>query len=164
MGIETDSIVCRGSARFGSVSLPNNSVGDANVNAADPIGVTKQDHQYSPIVQQTHGTATVSRREVIHVARGAGVIRSFRIGQVVANVGGATVTVTLLKNGTNILSSTLQLTNAQAAFATLSGTFGVGNDVYAADDVFEVNVTAAAGGGTLGQGFFAQLVVDEEES
>lgn len=156
-------LTVRGPLKADSISVPINSVGSEQFDGADPLAVDKQRHQYSQHVRQDHGTVTVDKRQVIHVARGNGTIRSFRIGQVVANSGGGTptVTVTLLKNGANILNATLTLTT-QAAFDTNDGTFT--SATYLADDVFEVNVTVAAGGGTLGQGFFAQMVVDEEES
>lgn len=159
--VEGDLVV-RGRLQAGYFSPPNQSVGGAAINTADPISVAAQRHQYMRTVAQNFGAPTASGRTPIHIARAAGTIRTFRMGQSVANIGAATVTVTLLKNGSNILSATFQLTNAQAAFATIQASFT--SAAYAAGDFFEVNITAAAGGGTLGQGFLAQLELDEAES
>ena len=79
----------------------------------------------------------------------------------VACVGAATITIQVKKNGTNILSASLVIDNANAAFAFESAA-GFTSTALVANDVLEVDITAAAGGGTLGQGLFCELVTKED--
>lgn len=144
-----------------SMSIPPNTVGDAQVVSTSPIQASKLYHRIQELVTQVHGTATVARREVIYVAKAEGNIADFFAGVVVANIGAATITVDLLKNGTTILTDTIVLDNSQAAYEIVANE-GVTDDSYIAEDVFEVVVTATAGGGTLGQGLFAGFWSDEK--
>ena len=66
----------------------------------------------------------MSAREPVHVARGAGSLTEVRAGLVVACVGAATIVVEVLKNGVNVLSSTLTLDNGVAAFGSVLGVHG----------------------------------------
>jgi hypothetical protein len=47
----------------------------------------------------------------VHRARNVGTVVAFVAGAVVPNVGAATVTVNLLKNGTTVLSAVVTLNN-----------------------------------------------------
>jgi hypothetical protein len=71
------------------------------------------------------------------------------------------VTVQLKKNGANVLASAIVLDSGNAAFAGEAAPGFTGTN-YVAGDVFEVDVTAAANTGTLGQGLFAALSVRED--
>lgn len=152
----------RGSLVADSISLPANTVGDAEVGTASPITADKLIHQYGPVFDQPNTTAT-SETRVIHVARGPGTIVAFRAGTIAACSGAATITVDLKKNGTTVLSSVITLDNANTArvveAGTISGTQTVGDG-----DVLEVVTVATAGGGTLGTGLFAQAIIREEGS
>jgi hypothetical protein len=69
------------------------------------------------------------------------------------------VTVDLRKNGTTILTSVITISVAQAAYARVAG--AIASAAYIAGDVFELVVTATAGGGTLPQGLFVDTVLRE---
>lgn len=152
----------RGNISADSFGLPANSVGNTQVKASEPLGVDKMTHQYVPLVSQAHGAASVARREVIHVARGAGLLREMRAGVVVANIGGATITIDVYKNGATVLSGAEVIDNSVAAFDVVTGALAASPTAYADEDVFEVVVTVAAGGGTIGQGVWVQLVFEED--
>lgn len=152
-------LTVRGTFRCTSAGLPAASVGDNQFASSDPLSAAKQEHQHEEVVAQVHGTAAVTERRVLHVARGAGSVTAFRAGVVVANVGAATITVDLRKNGTTVLSAVVTLNNTHTAYTKVDGTVSV--PTYVAGDVFEVVITATAGGGTLGQGLFAQGVFRE---
>lgn len=152
-------VIVRGELRPAGVSLPNNSVGNAQVNAADPILATKLGHQYAAIFAQARGSAAATERRAVHVARGAGTLADVRASLTQACAGAATITVQVLKNGTNVLTSTLTLDNTTTAFTNVLGVFSATS--YAAGDVWEVSVTATAGGGTLGQGVVVGVFLRE---
>ncbi|VTU02779.1 Marine sediment metagenome DNA, contig: S03H2_L04701 OS=marine sediment metagenome GN=S03H2_18785 PE=4 SV=1 [Gemmataceae bacterium] len=139
--------------------VPPGSFGDPQIGAANPIDATKVKHQYAPQLAQAHGTAATAERRIVHVARAAGTVAAVGAGPVVAATGNSTVTVDVRKNGTSILTSTISLTSATAAFARVAGT--INTAAYVAGDVFEVVVTVAAGTGTLPQGVSVQVVFRE---
>ena len=151
----------RGSIRADGFTLPGSSIGDAEAQSASPFGVNKVRHQHAPLITGLHGTATTARREVIHVARGAGTLKEFRCGVTVANIGAATISFNLLVNGVSVLTTPTQVSSAHAANAVVTGSLTTSPTPYNDGDVFEVSITVAAGGGTLGQGAFAQAIFDE---
>ncbi|VTR95239.1 Marine sediment metagenome DNA, contig: S03H2_L04701 OS=marine sediment metagenome GN=S03H2_18785 PE=4 SV=1 [Gemmata massiliana] len=137
--------------------VPANSFGDTQIGSSNPIGATKLAHQYVPTYSQPNGTAAVTERKVIHVAQSAGNVISAEAGIVTVAAGAATVTVDVRKNGTTVLTSTISISVAQAAFAKVSGAVNATPATYVTGDVFEVVVTATAGGGTLPQGLFVDV-------
>lgn len=141
---------------------PSGSVGDAAIAGAAGIDATKLDHQHQDLVTQAHGTAATTERRVIKVVRGAtAAVVAFRCGVVVACVGAATISIQLKKNGTNILTAATVLDNTNTAFA-LEAAAGFTSTSLVANDVLEVDITATAGGGTLGQGLFCELTTRED--
>lgn len=159
MTVIDDDVIVRGSLQANTMQVPAGSVGDAQMSAVSPIDTDKQIHQHTKTYAQLFGTASVSERKVIHVARQAGTLTEFVATLTVACIGGATLAVDLYKNGATILSAVPTINNTHAAFAKVLGTFSA--VAYVAGDVFEVKVTATTGGGTQGQGVAAHLVVDE---
>ena len=149
-----------GELRCNSFIAPNNSIGNSGFDATDKLLAIKQEHQHSKTYSQVHGVAGVNERRPIHVAFGGGTVYAVWAAAAVACTSTATITFTLLKNGTNILSSTLQLTSATAAFVKVIGTLGAGA-TYVAGDFFEVQVAVAAGAGAIGQGATLQIVFRE---
>jgi hypothetical protein len=139
--------------------VPDASWGDAQIGATNPILATKLKHQYVQVYGQPSGTAAVTERKVTHVARAAGDVQAVEAGVVTPAVGAATVTLDLKKNGVSILTAVITITNAQAAYAKVAG--ALSSTSYVTGDVFELVVTAAAGGGTLPQGFFCDVVFRE---
>jgi hypothetical protein len=144
----------------GSFTPPPSAIGSTQFNLSDPLVITKQRHKQIKVYAQDKGAvaATVTGR-VIHVADSAGTVNSINVGNVVANIGAATIVFDLKKNGASILTGTITTTNAHAAYAKVPGS--IATAAYVAGDVFEITVTATAGGGTLGQGPFASVVFDE---
>jgi hypothetical protein len=138
---------------------PANCIGNTAWLTSSPLAATNQEHQFQVNYSQVHGTAAVTERKPIYIARAAGSVVAVRAGSVVACVGAATIVVDVKRNGTTILSATITLDNANTAYVPESGSVSVTS--YSADDVFEVVVTATAGGGTLGQGLFVNMVVRE---
>jgi hypothetical protein len=140
-------------------TVPDGSWGDPQMGATNPVDATKLKHQYVPTYAQPNGTAAVTERKAVHVARSAGTVAAIEAGIVTAAVGAATVTVDLRKNGTTILTSVITISVAQAAYARVAG--AIASAAYIAGDVFELVVTATAGGGTLPQGLFVDTVLRE---
>jgi len=138
---------------------PTSCIGDAAFKTSDPLTADKQQHRWIRQLTQVHGSAGVSERRVVHVAKGAGTIDLVRAGVVVACVGAATITVDVWKNGTTVLSAVISLGSADVAYAKKSGTVTV--PAYAAGDVLEVVAVATAGGGTIGQGLFVDVICTE---
>jgi hypothetical protein len=105
-------------------------------------------------------SAATAERKVIYEARSAGTVLDFRAGSIAKALGGATVTIDLLKNGTTMLTTPLVLNssnvNYTAAAASLASTS------FSQNDVLEVNQTVAVGGGTLPTGVYASLTVNTD--
>jgi hypothetical protein len=146
----------------GFVSLPAGSVTDAAIPAGAALSAAKIQQQYSiPYNNQLSTAAPASERRMIHRARGSGTVASFAAGMIGTVItGDATITLTLYKNGTTILSAALVLDNTNVLRVFETASLGAGA-TYAAGDVFEVGVVVAAGTGALGTGLAAELVVDE---
>ena len=150
-----------GAVQFGStVTLPSGAIGNSQIASSAAIDATKLQHQHARGLAQAHGTAAAAERRAIHRAKGAGTLTEFKAGPTVAAVGDSTVTVDLRKNGTTVLSGTISITSATAAFASVTGS--ISSASYAAGDVFEVVITVSAGTGTLPQGVYAQATFRED--
>lgn len=152
----------QGALRCNTFTAPASCIGNTNFTASDPLGVTKQVHQYSKSLQQVHGSAASAERRIIHRGYGAGTTISVRAGVSVACIGDSTITVDVYKNGTTILSAPIVLDNSNTAFAQEAGTISVAG--YSAGDDLEVVVTVSAGTGTLGQGLHVDVVLNEAQS
>ena len=157
--IEGDTYV-RGNLRTDGFAVPANSIGNTQFNSSDPLATDKQKHQYVAVYSQKHGADVAAERKTVHVAHAAGTLAFVYAGMVVPSTGDSTVTVDVLKNGVSVMSGTITLTNAHAAFALVLGTISAG--VYTSGSVFEVSVTVSAGTGNVGEGVFARLVFREE--
>jgi hypothetical protein len=155
-------VTYQGTLKAAKLALPADAVGDTQVDTARPISAAKLEHQHCKQFAQAHGTAATSERRVVHAARAAGSLTEVRAGLSVVCAGAATVTIQVLKNGTNVLTSTLQLDNTTAIFTSVLGVFSA--TTYVAGDVFEVSTTATAGGGTLGQGVYCAVTFTEASS
>lgn len=150
-----------------SMTLPLGSVGNSQVaagsGAGNGVAASKLQHEYTRTHADTKTVTATTMQKTIHVAHGAtGTVTEFRVGAVVANIGAATVTFDLLKNGVSILTGVVTLTNAQAAYSgQLTGTL-TGGASYVVGDVFEAKMVATAGGGTLATGIFAMATFTED--
>src|SRR4051794_3912420 len=84
----------RGVIRARSIAYPDDSIGDAAINPADPIAAVNQEHQYPVRYSEKKGAAvTAVTGQAVHVATGDGTIVAARAGILVAAVGDSTVAV-----------------------------------------------------------------------
>lgn len=140
-----------------SFTPPASSVSNASVQAAADIDASKLKHRYAPVEAQANGTNNVAKTIVRHRVVGAtGTVTAFRAGNRTAASGGDSTTVDLKKNGSSILTGVITL-NAAAGTTTQNGTISSGSVV--AGDLLEVVV--ALSGTNVGQGVWAQPVIDE---
>jgi hypothetical protein len=150
----------RGNLAAQSFSPPAGSITDAAIVALAGISASKLRHQHRKLFSQPNTTATTETR-VLHIVVGAtGTVTSFSAGSIVANIGAATVTANLMKNGVSILTGAITLNNANTAYVPSAGVIASAGVV--AGDVLSVVLTATAGGGTLATGVFAQVSLDED--
>jgi hypothetical protein len=160
VGTLNEDLYINGTLQAKSFVPPAGSVLNASVVGLAGISASKLQHQYQQVYAQPNATATTETK-AIHLVYGlTSSILAFKTGSIVANIGAATVTVDLKKNGSSVLSAPVTLNNANtgrvAVSATVTGTTG------AAGDLYEVVVTATAGGGTLATGVFAELIINED--
>lgn len=140
------------------------SVGNSAIAAAAGISASKLQKRTYADYGQVHGSAATSQRIAIHRVKGAtGTINSFKCLTSVLNIGAATISVQLKKNGSNILSAATVLDTGNTAFIAEDAA-GFTSTALVAGDVLEVDITATAGGGTLGQGFYCVAEIDEDAS
>lgn len=119
----------------------------------------RQRHQHAKHYAQ-NGTAAAAT-VAVHECRGAtATVRQVRVGSVVACIGDSTVTVDVKKNGSTILSSTVQLDSGNTAYVSEAGTINTSS--LASGDVLTVVVTVSAGTGTLATGLWVELRIDED--
>lgn len=140
---------------------PLSCITNNSIVAAAGISASKLQHQHQKTYGQPGGAISFTERRVIHAVYGlTGTVLAFRAGLRTANVGAATVTFDLQKNGVTMLSAVITQTNAQAAYALTAAAFAA--TALVAGDVLEVVIVATAGGGTLGNGAFADLILTED--
>lgn len=143
-----------------SMKLPDGTVTNAMVNGSAAIDATKIIQRVRKTWSQPSGSAGSTETRVIHVARAAGTLRTLRVGSVTACGGAATITFDLKKNGSSVLSGgPVILDSSRVAYQEVSATFA--STAYVEGDVFELVVVATAGGGSLGNGPYAELTMDE---
>jgi len=127
-------------------------------------GIKASKLQVQKIAQYSNSdaaTTSVTEQRCIHVVNGqTATVVAIQAGAVVANVGAATVTVDLLKNGSSILTAAITLNNSQAAYALVSATIASAN--LTVGQVLEIKTVATAGGGTIAKGCFAYVVIRED--
>lgn len=142
----------------GTVTLPSETVTNANIRTAAGISADKLEHQFSPVLSQS-GTA-VGETKVVHVVNGeTATVLDFSAGMIAHCTGDATVTLDLKKNGVSILTGTVGLSSAQSNYQTVAATIASAGLV--AGDVLSVVVTVNAGTGSLGTGLFYSAVIRE---
>lgn len=142
------------------LTAPAGSIGNAEIESLAEIEQSKLEHQHRATYSQPNTTATTETRTLL-VAYAAGTVLDVRAGCVGANVGAATVTFDVKKNGTTVLTGVITVSSSHAAYEDVAGTV-VGSPTYVQGDVFTVVITATAGGGTLGTGAFVALTVKED--
>jgi len=150
-----------GTLTVGNITLPANVVGDTEFNGSDPLSCAKQSHQFLKDYKQNKTTTVAADRQFLHMAFGDGDMVGFRACLIdTVNLSGATITVKIYKNGVDITGTASIITDAHALYEVVEGTLS--SLPYSADDVFEVVVTVAAGGGTLGKGLCVTAIFRED--
>ncbi len=146
-----------GNVRFdGTMILPANTIGDADVDSSDPLAHTKVDHQRAKTYGQS-GTMAAATIPLACVYGATGMVLSVKAGSVALCTGNAKATIDVKKNGTTILTGTFDLDSGNTAYVAEAGTL-VASPTLAAGDVLTAVVTVDAGTGALGTGLFVTVV------
>ena len=135
-------------------------ISNVGISAGARIAANKLLHRYNKSYAQVRGTAATSERRVIHEVWDTETIVNLTAGVTVACGGAATITIQLKKNGGNILTSAITIDSTTATYNPIAPA-GFTSTALTTHDVLEIDVTATAGGGTLGQGLYVQLVTEE---
>lgn len=146
----------------GAVYLPPGSITNDVFDPTSPLDQGKVGLRLEITWSQLFSANAAAERRVIHRARKAGVLSKATFGAGVAATVDATATIQIRKNGTNFLSSAVVIDVANTAFSGTEDGSPNSAGVYAAGDVFEIDVSAvSAGSGALPKGLFATLIFDE---
>jgi hypothetical protein len=140
---------------------PDNSITrDAQIAAGLNLDASKIEHRYVKTLALTdHATDSAVVRKVVHVVQGAtATINSFSAGVTVAATLTGACVVNLYVNGTTVLSATITLDSANAAFAQEAGTLSDADLV--AGDVVEIAIDSTTGANKP-KGVNATVVIDE---
>ncbi len=144
-----------------TITPSDSSVTNSSVAANAAILATKLQHRNSAFYSDNSATTTATAVHPLYMIHGttASVV-ALQCGNVVACVGAATIVVDLKKNNVSVLSSTLTLNSSNTARVAVPATINTAGAVQG--DLYELSVTATAGGGTVGTGFYARLTIDED--
>lgn len=145
-----------------ALNPPANSITNASIISGAGIESTKLQHRHRKDVSQVGTVADQTRG--IHIATGAGNVKSIEASLFVANIGGATVTVDLLKSTgggafASVLSAAISFSSGDAARSVKIGT--ILTPAYVDGDIFQVVVDATTGGGTVGTDLIVDVEFDE---
>ncbi len=139
------------------------SISNSHIAVDAAIAYTKIKGMVRKTFAEESGLTVTVQSWVIHVALGTtGNIVKFAAGFVTAGTGTTEdTTVELHKNGANILTGHISLVSADSDLDVVDGV--IGTAPYVIGDVFEVKVTVvAAGDGNAGEGFFCELLTEED--
>lgn len=153
----------RGTLKPDKFDPPASCIDSAAIEDAAGIEATKIEQQIVARYQQPDGTTVAAARTIIHQAFGAnGTLKELHVTMKSKCTGGTSkVQVMIKKNGTDMLASALEHTQADANFSDiLTATFV--SAPYVRGDVFEVVITPVTGGGTVGQGLGVTLIARED--
>lgn len=149
-------------SRFsGELAVGAATVGDEQMDATRPIGVTKQQHGY---VKGTSfdlpiGGTPVTREEIVHVATGPGVLRGFHA---LLNADGSSTDIDfdLKVNGVSVLSAVVTITDSTGDGVVADGTLS--STALAEGDIVSIAMTVTSSTGA--QGPFAWVSFSENEA
>jgi hypothetical protein len=163
--IPTDLIV-GGNLSASSISISAGSVSDASIAANAKIASSKTVAQKTISLQLNGPTTTVTTQTqwITSIKGLTGTLIDVNAFIAVAAAGAATVTIDLQKSTSagvfaTVLSSTISISNATVIRTAVPGT--ITSAPVVAGDIFQLVVTATAGGGTLPQGLLVTLRHDE---
>lgn len=159
MRIPTDVYV-DGNLHSKSRSYPAGSIGNAAIAENAGLSPQKLDHEHRKHYAIESATISPSASISLHTVIGAqGIIRAFRVGNIVKAVGDATCTVNLKKNGTTVLSAVITLNSSSPNYTPVAG--AITDPGVVAGDVLEATLVSTAGSGTLPKGVYCELSVIE---
>lgn len=141
-------------------SFPTASVNDGAVETNAGISADKLERKTKETYAQGNVTAVSDTRCIAIISGATGTITKFSAGSIVANIGAATVTFDLKKNGTTVLSAVVTTDSGDSAYDLVDGTISSASVLV--DDVLTIVLVATAGGGTLATGVFAFVELDED--
>lgn len=141
-----------------NMALPDETVGDDQVEAGANISADKLQHKHFTHYAQDSTTDAAVERKVLYVAKVAATLVRFAAGSVSPAAAAGNAVVDLLKNGVSVLSAAITLDSGNAAYA-LEDAAGFSSTALAAGDVLEFKLTSAAA--TTPKGVFCQLIVNE---
>lgn len=144
-------------SRFtGTLKIGKGEIEDEHLSSSAAVDVDKQQHLHKPSSNFDLAIAAtpVAREEIVFVASTAGVLRGFHA---ILNDTGTTTDVDfdIKKNGTTMLSSTVNVTNADADKLVKDGTLSVTS--FAADDVISFQLTVTTSTGAQGPYCWAEI-------
>lgn len=166
MAVFDESVTIRGALSAESVTLPNNSVKDSNVDATNPLGRTKAWHQSHKNGGQVPGAAIVPQTLDLYIARAAGVVVSFEaaITGALADDASRHVYVDLHKSTgggafATLLSAPIDLTSSSTLRVAVAAAFS--SSALVDGDILRAIVTVAGGAGNQAQGLLFEATVAE---
>lgn len=159
MGTINDNLFVNGPLSCLQFSPPAGCITDAAVSSASPLQTSKTQHRTHAKWGQPNTTATTETRTVYVNNGTTGTLIGFRAGSIVACLSTASITVDLKKNGTSMLTGVITLNSSSVARVAQAA--ALASSALVAGDWLEVVITATAGGGTLGTGFFCEAIIDE---
>lgn len=155
-------VVVTGNFSCSSLSAPAGCISDTAIvvpsAGSNGINTTKLNHRQHVRYSQAEGSSIATETRIVWLTNGTQAsFVSVRAIEKTASSGGDTVTVDIRKNGTSILSGATPISVTGTSVVTgiiTTTTSTVG-------DYVEVVVTATHTSGTLGQGLYVDLIVDE---
>ena len=153
--------IFRGLVQFLNAKLNDGCIEDKHVSATADVSASKLEHQHRAIYSQESGTTAAADTRIIHVVHGTtGTLKAIKFGCVTACLVDAVITIDLLKNGVSILDAAFEIDSGDIAYALVAGV--IDTEAVVITDVLEIEVTVAAGGGTLGEGLFGYVDMYED--
>lgn len=134
---------------------------DLKLTGSSRVDVKYLDHN-NHICDSQDGTASAVTGKPLYCAFAAGTVKGVKAGSRVAAVGDATATIDVLKNGTSILSTTIQLDSGNVAYTPENGSLDSTKTSLSAGDVLTWSMSVNAGTGTLPSGVYVALSIDQD--
>jgi hypothetical protein len=134
-------------------NAPSGSIRNIDIEQDAQIEASKLVQPNQPTYRETVATTASTLTIPLHSIVGTtATLNTFVAGMVVPNIGDSTVSVDLLKNGSTVLTAPISLSSADAARAQVTAAITDFDAVVG--DLYEVDIIATIGTGTLGLGLF----------
>jgi hypothetical protein len=166
MAVFDEPVTVRGAFSAESITLPNNSVRDSNVDATSPLTRTKSWHQTHKSGHQAPGTAVVAQTIDVYIARAAAVLVSFEaaITGALADDASRHVTVDLQKSTgggafATMLSGVIDLTSSSTLRTAVAA--ALSSSALVDGDILRVIVAVSGGAGNQAQGLVFEATIAE---